>query len=171
MDPEVPGDASTLIYLAKSDSFHLAARCVERILVPPAVWSETVEAGERVGAPEVPRILAAGGFLERRDLAESDVRLAAAIAAEHRLGRGESEVLALGRTTGRVIVDEGRATRVARARGITPVSTLFLPVLGIRAGDLDEDDALRFLRRLATVTGVRADVALALENEIRKGRR
>jgi predicted nucleic acid-binding protein len=170
MEEELPGDASTLIYLAKSDSFALAARCVRAILVPPSVWRETVEAGQRVRAPEVPRILAMEGFLKRVELADADVRLAATIAAEHRLGRGESEVLALGRAYGRVLVDEGRATRVARALGITPVSTLFLPLLGKRAGDLREDEAIQFLSQLASVTGVRADVALVLESEIRKGR-
>src|SRR6266540_1500479 len=64
---EVPGDASTLIYLAKADAFTEASTCIRTILVTPAVWREAVEEGERIGAPEVGRIRAAQerGLLRR----------------------------------------------------------------------------------------------------------
>src|SRR6266508_1400575 len=95
---EAPADASTLIYIAKADAFVEVAQCVQTLLVPPAVWREAVAEGERAGAAEVPRIRAAQGLgvLERVQLSQADQRLAATIAAENRLGSGESEVLAIG---------------------------------------------------------------------------
>jgi len=162
---ELPGDASTLIYLAKADAFTDARRCIERILVSPSVWREAVEDAERLSYPDVPRIRQAAeeGFLTRIDLDDAARALAGTIATEHRLGVGESEVLALGRDAGRALLDDGRAARVASALGIVPVSTLFLPVLGCRGGGLDRAAAIGFVRRLAVVTGARAETVYEIE--------
>jgi predicted nucleic acid-binding protein len=169
MEEELPGDASTLIYLAKADAFELAEKCVRTILVPPSVWREAVSEGERIGALEVPCIRAAAeaGSLRLVELSEREETLAATIARIDRLGSGESEVLALASRIGRAVVDEGRAARVAEARGIIVVSTLFLPVLGRRSGDLDEEQAVDLLRMLATVIGPRAGVVYAIEQQLR----
>jgi predicted nucleic acid-binding protein len=170
MEQELPADASSLIYLAKADAFQDVALCVQTIHVPPAVWHESVEEGERIGAPEVQHIRDAlvAGSLNRVELSAAQSRLAVTIATENRIGRGESEVLALARPGAQVLIDEGRASRVARILGIVPLPTLFLPVVGHRAGDLAFEEAFDLLRRLGTVTGVRSDVALAIEQELRK---
>ncbi len=167
---EVPADASTLIYVAKADAFGEVALCVRKLLVPPAVWREAVVEGDRVGAAEVPRIRAAeaAGILVRVELSESEQRLAATIAAQNRIGSGESEALAIGSSLGRAIVDEGRGSRVARALGIVPVSTLFSPVVGRQSGRLSSNDGLALLRRLATVIGARADVVQEIEKALRR---
>jgi predicted nucleic acid-binding protein len=167
---ELPTDASTLIYLAKADTFAEAEACVGRMAVPPSVWREAVDAGERLGYPDVPRIRAAEQvrILGRVELTASQQDVAAAIAAEHRLGVGESEVLALATSGGRALVDEGRAARAAHALGIVPVSTLFLPVLGRRRRALSTREATDLLRKLAIVTGARAEVVFELELHIRK---
>jgi hypothetical protein len=171
MEQELPADASSLIYLAKADAFQEVASCVRTIRVPPAVWREAVEDGERIGAPEVPRIRDAldAGALVRVTLSAAQSRHAGTIASENRIGSGESEVLALAEPGDRVILDEGRASRVAQALGVVPIPTLFIPVLGHRSGDLGFDDALDLLRRLAAVTGVRSDTALAIEQELSRG--
>ena len=165
---ELPGDASTLIYLAKADAFTEARSCIGGILVPPSVWREAVEDAERLSYPDVPRIRQAAeeGFLTRIDLDDATQALAGTIATEHRLGVGESEVLALGREGGRALVDDGRAARVASALGILPVSTLFLPVLGRQGGGLGRTAAIDFLRRLAIVTGARAETVYEIEKFI-----
>ncbi len=162
---ELPGDASTLIYLAKADDFPTAAACIDRILVPPSVWREAVEDAEQLAYPDVPRIRAAAevGFVSRVELDDEAQQLAGTIASEHRLGVGESEVLALGRDTGRALLDDGRAARVAPTLGVEPVSTLFLPVLGCAGGGLDRKTAIAFLRRLAIVTGARAETVYEIE--------
>lgn len=169
----LPCDASTLIYLAKADAFPEAARCVGPLVVTPSVWREAVDEGERIGAADVPRIREAErrGLLLRVDLAEAERQLVESIAAEQRLGTGESEVLALGKEIGRAIIDEGRASRVAESLGIVPVSTLFLPVIGRTERTLSGREALGLLRRLAVVTGAKAEVVFALERQLRKEQR
>jgi predicted nucleic acid-binding protein len=166
---EGPADASTIIYIAKAGAFEEVALCVPRLLIPPAVWREAVDDGERIGAFEVPRIRAArtAGTLRTVELSASEHRLAATIATQHRLGRGESEVLAVGKRTGGCIVDEGRASRVARALGLAPVSTLLLPVVGVSSGKLNPREALALLGRLAAVTGARVDVVQRIEHELK----
>lgn len=169
-EAEWPADASTLIYIAKADAFDDAADCATRLLVPPSAWREAVEQGEQIGAQEVPRIRDAveSGFLHLVELGRDEEALAGTIADEHRLGLGESEVLALGRALGTVVVDEGRATRVARALGIRPISTLFLPLVGRSRGKLESTDAIALLRRLAVVTGARAETVFVIEEALRK---
>jgi predicted nucleic acid-binding protein len=168
---ETPADASSLIYIAKADAFDGVAR-VRKLLAPPAVWREAVVDGDRVGAAEVPRIRAAeaASALERVALSASEQRLAGTIAVENRLGSGEREVLAIGLSLGRAVIDEGRASRVGRALGIIAVSTLFLPVVGWRSGGLSRRDAIALLRRLAAVTGARSDVVQEIENEFGRER-
>lgn len=165
MKEALPGDASTLIYLAKADAFAVAHHCLKRILAPPGVWREAVEDAERLAYPDVPRIRDAveDGFVVRVELDDDAQVLAGTIATEHRLGVGESEVLALGRGTGRALLDDGRAARVAPTLGVQPVSTLFLPVLGCVHGGLESSAAVAFLRRLAIVTGARAETVYEIE--------
>src|SRR6266849_1657170 len=168
MEEGIPGDASTLIYLAKANVFERAHQCVSTILVSPSVWREAVDQGERIGALEIPRIRAAAdaGSLRLVELSEREEALASAIAGADRLGAGESEVLALATRIGGAIVDEGRAARVAEARAITVVSTLFLPVLGRQSRVLDEEQAVDLLWRLAIVIGPRAEVVYAIEQHL-----
>lgn len=170
MEQEIPADASSLIYLAKADAFDLAARVAMPILVPPSVWREAVVAGQEVGAAEVLRIPVAERQrqLQRIDLAEPEIRLAGTVASQHSLGSGESEVLAVSAIGRWAIVDEGRATRVARSRGVLPISTVLLSVVGFRSGDLGADEAGEFLHRVASAVGLRTDVLLALERELRR---
>lgn len=167
---ELPADASTYIYLARADAFAEAARCIAALLAPPSVWREAVDQGEQADYPDVSRIrdAAADGFVKRVELSSSDDALAATIATQHRLGLGESEVLALTqRGVGRAIVDDGRAARAAAALRIQPISTLFLPVFGRRAGAMNEREALGLLGRLAVVSNARAGTVYAIERFIR----
>lgn len=168
-----PADASSLIYIAKCDAFGEIHRVVPSILVPASVWEESVEAGQRVSAPEVQRITDAldAGFLRRTGLSRIGRQHARTLAETHRLGRGESEVLTLARSPGTCIVDEGRASRIAVSMGITPVPTLLLPVAGHRWGVMTREEALDLVRRLAVVTGTRAEVVFAIEEELSGGRR
>jgi len=85
------------------------------------------------------------------------------------LGEGESETLAIGRRSRRALVDDGRATRAAEALGVTPVSTLFLHMLGLRSG-WPTWRALGLLHRLAVVTGARAETVLEIEARLKEER-
>src|SRR5438552_1395668 len=107
-EEEFPADASSLIYIAKCDAFDEVARCVSHFLITPSVWEEPVEAGERIRAPEVSRIRKAhrSGLLRRIPLNEDEMKVARSWAKTYRLGRGESEVLAVARRVGRCVIDE-----------------------------------------------------------------
>jgi predicted nucleic acid-binding protein len=105
--------------------------------------------------------------VRRLDLTTKQEQRASQIASTHRLGQGESETLAAAESGGRVLVDDGRATRVAQALGLVPLSTLFLPVLAVRAGGMSESDALARLRSIATAANARAETVIALQAWIR----
>lgn len=158
-------DASTLIYLAKADALPIAARCVGPLLIPPAVWKECVEAGERKGALDVARIRLAEheGLVRPVELPARALARAREIAERHMLGTGESELLAMARAGQMVLLDEGRATRVAVSFGLSPISTLLVPVIGAFHGRLAVAEAKTLVRRLAVVSGARADLVLQLE--------
>lgn len=158
-----------MIYVAKADAFEEAVACVGPIGASPSVWSESVEAGERIGAPEVTRIRVAAdmSFVQHVSLDEELDGLATSVATEHRLGAGESEVIALATRTGTALLDEGRATKAAAALGVLVISTLFFPVIGLQAGRIDQERAVALLRRLAPGTGATAAVVQTIEQHLR----
>jgi len=162
---EIPVDATTLIYLGKADAFGEAVRAVRTFVASPAVWREAVDDAPERYIGDVRKIRAAEqeGAVKQVALGDRDRALASTIRANHRLGQGESEALALAHRRKYAIVDEGRATRVARALGLIPYSTLFLPVLAYDVGELDKAEAKALFRRLAVVAGARAEVVVAIE--------
>lgn len=164
----LPADATTLIYLAKADQFAVVPQCGFALLCPPAVWREAVEEGEASGYGDVSSIRDAeqSAWIRRTDLTKDDERAASTIAMSHRLGHGESEVLALGRAAGRVVVDDGRAARVAESMGIQPISTLFLPALAVLRGNLDRSAATVALRAIARAASARAEAVIEIERLI-----
>lgn len=165
---EAAGDASTLIYLAKAQAFGEVALFLRPILAPPTVWVEAVDQGDAIGASEVNRIREAEekGLITRVALTPSIRRQATRLRQRHRIGQGESEVIAMTEIGDLVIVDEGRATNVALALGLIPLSTLFLPLLGIRVDALTEEEAKSLLHRLAGPTGARSSTISEIEKRL-----
>jgi predicted nucleic acid-binding protein len=167
---ELPADASTLIYLAKARAFDVVTACEMALLAVPGVWREAVEDAEAAGYADAAAIREAGrvGRVRRLDLHADQEQRASEIASTHRLGQGESETLAVAGSGERVLVDDGRATRVARALGLVPLSTLFLPVLAVRSGGMERRDALTRLHSIATAANARAETVITLETWIRR---
>ncbi len=163
-------DASGLIYLAEADALGEARAIVGVMGVAPAVWSEVMAAGRRKGPRDVEIVRRAldDGLLRPIELDPADERAALSLAERYRLGRGESQVLVCGRKDDRIVMDDVRAARVARGLGFVPVATATLPVLGVRRQVLGVNEALRLLRRLASVIGIRADVLIQLEAAIQE---
>jgi len=155
-----------LIYLAKAEAFVLAAKCVGPMDVSPAVWREAAEAWAEMDAVEVARMRVAAhdGILHRVELSEQTRRRAGDLAAGHRLGAGESEVLALAHVGDCVILDEDRATAVAKSMGLSPIRTLRIPVLGAARGTLSRTAAMEMLQRLALVSSAPSDLVKELEH-------
>jgi predicted nucleic acid-binding protein len=172
-EPGILSDASSVIYLAKADALRDAAALVGALLVPPAVWREAVEAGERRGQLDQARIRLARdqGLLHFVELDPAIEKMAIEIKRRRRIGLGESQVLAVARKGGLVLMDDRRAARVATSMGISPVRTISLPVLCWRRGLIDSSGALDLLRRLTRVVGVRADLLMRLEADVLEGER
>jgi predicted nucleic acid-binding protein len=166
-------DASSVIYLAKADPLHDVGALLGALLVPPAVWRETVEAGESWGQLDKARIRSARdqGFLQLVELDPATERRAIEIRRRRRIGFGECQVLAAARKGSLVLMDDRRAARVAMSMGISAARTISLPVLCWRRGLIESSDASELLRRLTEVIGVRASVLMRLEADIREGER
>lgn len=161
----LPVDASALIYLAKAEAFREAHASIGELLAPPAVWREAVEAGIRKGVPDPEVILRAQrvGWLRTIAIPPRAEESAHELARRYRIGEGESQVLAMAKPNGRVVIDDRRATRVAAALGYVPVPTVFVPIVGMRERGLSRQCAIDALRRLACVTSLSARQLTQLE--------
>ena len=167
MDASWPGDTSSLIYLAKADAFSETA-FLGPIGCPPSVWREAVDQGRLAGAADVLTIERAEkrGQIRRIDLDTRTRSRAKQIAAARGLGAGESEVIALARVGHPVLVDEGKATRVAMDLGIAPISVLTLPVVGVWIRAMDVEEATELLHRLAVPTSAKSRTVTEIEQTL-----
>jgi hypothetical protein len=160
-------------FVSKSRAYDVITASQLRLLVSPGVWREAVEDGEAAGYADAGAIREPEriGRLRRQNLTTGQEERASVIASTHRLGIGESEALAVAEPGGRLLVDDGRATRVAQALGLVPLSTLFLPVLAVRAGGMRRADALARRRSIASAANARAETVIALEEWMRQEER
>lgn len=150
-EPGTLADASSLIYLAKAGAIAVTTGYLGPLLVTPAVWAEAVDSGEARGSPDAARIRldVEQGLVKQVRLDASSTQRARRIATQFGLGRGESEVLAIGGGKEFVLLDEHRATRAARHLGILCVETIVVPGLCVRAGVIGQAEALALLDELA----------------------
>lgn len=168
-----PVDASALIYLAKAKGLPAANAALGPLLVPSAVWAEVVIAGARRGNREVDDVRTAEGSGQVRhvELPAGVRKRAAGIASRLGLGAGESEVLAMGRDHGLVLLDEYRATRAGKSLGVITLETLLVPALCVQSRVLDAPAAVTLLHEIARHTTVRAEMVLRVERLIEEARR
>jgi predicted nucleic acid-binding protein len=112
----VIADSSTLIHLAAIDRLELLRDFYGAVIVPEAVWRESVLQG--AGRPGVDRIEAARhqGWIEVTEITERPLRLS----LTQRLDEGEAEVitLAIERGASLVLLDESEARWVAGLFGL-----------------------------------------------------
>lgn len=119
-------DASPLITLAKVGESRLLTELCDELLVPDAVAQEVL-----AGPPEDPaRRLLESGFGSQVAPERIPPRIVA-----WGLGRGETEVLALGSLeAARVVLDDAAARRCASALGIPLIGTLGVVLRAKRSG-------------------------------------
>ena len=150
------------MYLAKAAGLAAAYARFWPLLMPPAAWAEVVTAGVRAGRAEVAAVekAVADGYVQRAALDAALRRRAHKLELQFGLGAGESEVLALGPGFELVLIDEHRATRAAKALGVSSLETAFVPALCAQAGVLDAKAAHELLNAIARHTKVRAELAI-----------
>lgn len=114
--PVVVSDSSTLIHLSAIGKLVLLREFYGKIIIPPAVWKETVEEGKgRAGAVEIKKACEDSWIEVVSPGDEALLRL-----LKRDLDEGESEAIALAveREADVVLLDESDARRVADVFGL-----------------------------------------------------
>lgn len=163
---QIISDASPVIYFAKMEQLDLLVRIMGIVGIPPAVYQEAVEVGQRHGRRDASRIAEAlvRGDLVRLTLTDQERQLSQDLQIKDNLGPGESETIACAfHRHATALLHDKRARRVASSHQVPTrqvVDVLFLALLR-RFKTLAEFTEL--LRQLAVLTGM--DAATLLERE------
>jgi predicted nucleic acid-binding protein len=147
----VVSDTTPVNYLVLIDQIHLLRDLYGRLVLPRAVHEEM----QREGAPEKVRAWAASLPVW------AEVRAAASTDPALKLGAGEREALALAEElkADLLLVDDGKARREARRRGLAVTGTLGVLAAAAERGLVDLPEAIAALRQ----TTFRAPAALVEE--------
>jgi uncharacterized protein len=125
-------DSTVLMGLAKIGKLQLLKEVFGRIIIPEAVFAEVAEEGlDRPGA----RSLMEADWVKRTEIKDrSQMGFLLGI-----LDRGESEVLVLAKESGAdlILMDEGRARKIARIAGFDVMGLLGLFLLAKNIGLVD----------------------------------
>lgn len=122
----VVSNSSPLIALAKTGRLRLLKEIYDRVAIGPEVHFEVVDAGKRVGAPEVRLVETAleEGWVWRVRLTPAESRLTARILKGARLHAGEAQTIALARSRNwMALLDDKEARAVAEALGVDYLGT------------------------------------------------
>ena len=131
----VVSDTSLLIHLSRVGRLELLRALYQQILIPPAVWRETVEEGQgRAGEAEV-REAAQAGWIEVRPVANT---LLVQLLKEG-LDDGEAEAIALALEAAAdlVLLDETQAREKAALVGLRLTGTIGVLIRAKREGLVD----------------------------------
>lgn len=122
-------DASPLITLARSGSLELLRRLADQIVIPEAVYIESV--GQASGRPGSTEIAQAHWIVRRPVQNQTDV-----LRLRTRLGWGEAEAIVLTREirADAVVLDDATARHIAEQEGCRVIGLLGLLVEGKQRG-------------------------------------
>ncbi len=161
----IVADASPLIALVKLRRLSVLRDLYGSVLIPPAVRTETIDAGRAIRDPGVAQLEAAveDRWLKEVVLTDGEHELARRLYGPSGLGPGETESIALADGRGlRLIVDDKEARSVSAAMSIEHVGTagVFLEACLRRRLNLAElETAIRDLGRILWLSpGVVAEV-------------
>ena len=162
----VVSDASPLIYLAKMDKLALLVQVVGPVAIPPAVYREAIEVGQRHRWPDADRIAAAikDQMVVLAELTMQEVQLADGSSTDLRLGRGECEVIACAAHRHiRALLHDKKARRVATVHGVRTMQASDVLFLSLLRRHVSLVEFRHLLRELAVLIGM--DAATLLERE------
>jgi predicted nucleic acid-binding protein len=119
---KVVADSSPIISCARAKKLHLIKDMYSNIIIPPAVYRETVIDGSgKPGYSELKNSISV--WIEVKEPVDKGI----VSILNRRFGDGESEAIALAKELGlSLLVDEIRAMNEARRRGINILSTLIM---------------------------------------------
>jgi predicted nucleic acid-binding protein len=160
-------DASPLIYFAKMDQLGFLHQVLGPVGISPAVFRETVVAGQELGLKDAERIAAAikAGSIVRISLGEDEARLAQSLQqSDPRLGPGECETIACAiHRRLKAILHDKKARRVAANYKVRTMQGMDILFLALLRGYVSLAGFKSLLRELATLTGM--DPATLFERE------
>ena len=122
-------NSSPLIHMARLGKLRFARAAFASLHIPPAVRSETVEAGFREGYSDVVQLqeLEKAGWLVTTRLSPGSRKFADELAVA--LGAGEAEAIALARQRReRLFIDDQKGRRAAEFYGVETSTTLSLMI-------------------------------------------
>jgi predicted nucleic acid-binding protein len=165
----IVSDASPLIILAKANRIRLLPQLYETVAVPPSVWREAVEAGDR--RPETHLLEEASqSWLRVKGLPSKAVRVSSTLRRATPLGSGEADAIALAEALDTaVLMDDSIAVDVARMRGLTTRWTTSVVLEAHAKGILSAREATAGVEDLVrSGLWIRQDVLLSILEFLRE---
>ncbi len=158
-------DSSSLIFAFRVPKLQaLLFDKYERMLIPPAVFEETVTAGKLLGKPEVRNI--------ESEIGKGRITIGKAgkAVASENLGLGEREAIGLAaKNSLPILCDDHKARVTASALGVQAIPLTAFLLWAFRNRKISQKDALTALDALITEGyRLKLDVYLALRKEIEK---
>lgn len=160
-------DSSSLIFAFRVPRLQaLLFDKYEKMLIPPAVFGETVTAGKLLGKPEVRNIES------EIDKGRIAIGKAGKAVASENLGLGEREAISLAAKTGLpLFCDDHRARVTASALGVQAIPLTAFLLWAFRNRKISQKEARQSLDELvAAGYRLKLDVYLALRNEIEQSK-
>jgi len=167
-------DASAFIALAKVGRLRLLPEACGWAGITPAVRREVVEEGRAAGAPEVRQIERAieEQWIREVRLSVAEKKLARQMVTGARLGKGESESLALARSRNwTVVLDDKEARWLAETAGVEYLGTAGVLLEAFVAGRFDYDELRDAVGDLAKVLWLSPDVVVEILKKAKGVRR
>ena len=146
-------NATPLIVFGKIDKLDLLEKVVGRIVICPEVYTEVVQKGMEVNAPDayLVRDFVDVGRIEVKELNQKGKKFYEKIKGIYKqLDHGEAATIALVLQEGEkeVLIDENIGRKIARLNGIKPRGSLRVLILGYQNGLLNEEQVRKTLRSM-----------------------
>ncbi|HID63803.1 MAG TPA: hypothetical protein EYP49_13850 [Anaerolineae bacterium] len=167
MNITIVSDASPLIYSAKMNKLEFLVRVVGTVAIPPAVYQEAVDAGQRHRRPDADHIAAAikEQMIVRLELTAQEAhQLTSRLSTDPRLGAGECEVIACAAHRSlKALLHDKKARRAAAAQGVRTIQLADVLFLALLRRHVSLSEFKNLLHDLAILVGM--DTATLLERE------
>lgn len=151
-------NSGPLIHLALAGRLDLLSSLFERVLIPPAVYTEAIEVGKQEGHPDA--LALEQEVTDGRILVESPMKQSVLEPFLGGLHEGESQTIRLAQERGPsvVLLDDDAARSLARGLGLRVMGTLGVLIENLRSGRVDKRSAKKILSDLNGFMYLSSDV-------------
>jgi predicted nucleic acid-binding protein len=167
-------NTSPVILLARIGRLSLLRELYGSALMPPFVKTECIDRGREAGAVDVPEIESgiAEGWIQLATLDKGEMREAARLSTDARIGRGEAEALVLAkRSRALVVLDDKEARAIAKGRSLEHTSTVMVLFEAFKAKVISYDELVDDLAKLTSIMWISTDVIAEIIRRAKEVRR